>query len=73
MYRCGADGLSVFVEVPVPNDAALQAVSHKIITRSMKLLTSRGLLIEEEGSSYVADNGGDSDEARSLRPLHAAA
>ena len=46
---------------------------HKIITRTMKLLTRRGVLVEEEGSTYVADNDADSDEARTLRPLQAAA
>ena len=35
----------------------------------MKLLTRRGVLVEEEGSTYVAD----SDEVRTLRPLQAAA
>jgi hypothetical protein len=30
-------------------------------------------LVEEEGSSYMADNDVDSDEARVLRPLQAAA
>jgi len=44
----------------------------------MKLLTRRSVLIEEEeveGSSYLADADADadSDEARSLRPLQAAA
>jgi hypothetical protein len=48
-------------------------VLHKIITRMMKLLTRRGVLVEEEGSAYMADNDGDSDEARTLRPLQAAA
>ena len=38
-----------------------------------KLLTRRGVLVEEEGSTYMADNDGDSDEARTLRPLQAAA
>ena len=38
-----------------------------------KLLTRRGVLVEEEGSTYMADNDGDSDEARALRPLQAAA
>ena len=46
---------------------------HKIITRMMKLLIRRGVLVEEEGSTYMADNDGDSDEARVLRPLQAAA
>ena len=31
------------------------------------------MLVEEQGSTYVADNDGDSDEARTLRPLQAAA
>ena len=73
VYRCGTDGTPEFVEVPAPTDEALQAVLHKTITRMMKLLTRRGVLVEEEGSTYVADNDGDSDEARTLRPLQAAA
>jgi hypothetical protein len=39
----------------------------------MKLLTRRVVLVEEEGSTYVADNEGDSDESRTLGPLRAAA
>ena len=31
------------------------------------------MLVEEEDSAYMADNDGDSDEARTLRPLQAAA
>ena len=31
------------------------------------------MLVEEEGSTYMADNDGDSDEARTLRPIQAAA
>ena len=38
----------------------------------MGLLTRWGVLVEEEGSTYVADNDGDSDQARTLRPLQAA-
>ena len=73
VYRCGTDGTPEFVEVPAPTDEALQAVLHKIITRMMKLLTRRGVLIEEQGQTYLADNDADSDEARVLRPLQAAA
>jgi hypothetical protein len=73
VYKRGIDGAPEFVEVPELTDEALQAVLHKIITRLMKLLTRRGVLVEEEGSTYMADNGGDSDEARVLRPLQAAA
>ncbi|MEO7851495.1 MAG: transposase [Rubrivivax sp.] len=65
----------VFVEVPAPNDEAPQAVLHKIITRMMRLLTRKGVLVEEQGQTYIADADGDSDsdEARVLRPLQAAA
>jgi hypothetical protein len=73
VYRRSADAVPEFVEVPAPTDEALQSVLHKIITRTMKLLTRRGVLVEEEGSTYMADNDGDSDEACTLRPLHAAA
>jgi hypothetical protein len=73
VYRRGVDGEPVFVEVPAPTDEALQAVLHKIITRMMKLLTRRGVLIEEQGQAYLGDNDADSDEARALRPLQAAA
>ena len=73
VYRRGTDGAPEFVEVPAPTDEALHAVLHKIITRTMKLLTRRGLLVEEQGSTYMADNDSDSDEARTLRPLQAAA
>ena len=73
VYRRSAEGAPQFVEVAAPTDEALQALLHKIITRLMKLLTRREVLVEEEGSTYVADNDGDSDEARTLRPLQATA
>ena len=73
VYRRGTDGAPEFVEVPAPTNEALQAVLHKIITRTMKLLTRRGVLVEEQGQAYLADTDTDSDEARVLRPLQAAA
>ena len=73
LYRCDTDGEPVFVEVPAPTDEALETVLHKVITRLMKLLTRRGVLVEEEDSTYMADSDSDSDEARTLRPLQAAA
>ena len=42
IYRRGTDSAPVFVEVPAPTDEALQAVLHKIITRTMKMLNRRG-------------------------------
>ncbi len=73
VYRLGTDGAQAFVEVPAPTDEALHAMLHKMITHPMKRLTRRGVLVEEEGSTYKADNDGDSDEARVLRPLPAKA
>ena len=73
VYRCGADGAPVRAEASAPTDEALHAVLHKIITHMMKLLTRRGVLVEAEGSTSMADSESDSDEARTLRPLQAAA
>ena len=72
VYR-RTDGEPNFVEVPAPTDEALQALLDQIISRLMKLLTGRGELIEEQGSTYLADSDADSDDARMLRPLQAAA
>ena len=72
VYR-RTEGDPVFVEVAAPTDEALQAVLHKIITRILKLLTRRGALVEEQGSTYMADNDADSEHARTIRPLQAAA
>ena len=66
VYRCGAEGEPVFLEVPAPTVEALQAVLHKIITRLMKLLTRNGVLVEEQGQTTMADGDSDSDEARVL-------
>ena len=76
VYWRSADGAPRFVELPAATDEALQTVLHKIISRMMKMLSRRGVLVEEEGSTcmaLVADNDGDSDEARVLRPPQAAA
>jgi len=72
VYRRTAGGPE-FVEVPAPTDEELLALRHKIITRLMKLLTCRGVLVEEQGSSYLTDGDADSDDALPLRPLQAAA
>jgi len=77
VYR-RTDGEPAFVQADSPADEELQALLQRIITRLMKLLTRRGVLVEEEeegGSSYLADAEADanSDEARALRPLQAAA
>ncbi len=73
VYRRSTEGAPEFVEAAAPTDEALQAVLHRIITRTMKVLTRRGVLVEEQGRTYLGDDDGDSDEARVLRPLQAAA
>jgi hypothetical protein len=47
--------------------------SHKIVGHILKMLTRRGALVREQDSIYVADDEVDSDDARTLRPLQAAA
>jgi hypothetical protein len=56
VYRRSAEVMPEFVEVAAPTDEALQALLHRIITRLMKLLTCRGVLVEVDGSTYMADN-----------------
>ena len=73
VYRCGADGAPTFVEVDAPTDDELHALLQKIITKLMKRLTRRGVLEEDMGQTYLAEPDIDGDEARTLRPLQAAA
>lgn len=73
VYRCDADGTPTFVEAGAPTDDELDALLHTVITRLMKMLTRRGVLIEEMGQTYLAEPQADGDEARTLRPLQAAA
>jgi hypothetical protein len=56
-----------------PTNGTLRAVLHNIITRTKKLLTRRGVLVEQQRQTYVADNDSDSNEACALRPLQAKA
>ncbi len=73
VYRCGADGEPVFIEVQAPTDEALHALLQTVIARLMQMLTRRGVLVEEMGQTWLADPEADSDEARALRSLQAAA
>lgn len=73
MYRRAAEGEPHVVEVPAPTDEALQTVLHKIITPHDEAAHPSGVLVEEQGSTYLADNDSDADEARALKPLRAAA
>ena len=73
VYRYGADGAASFVEVAAPTEDELHALLQTIITRLMKMLTRRGVLVEDMGQTYLAEPDADSEEARTLRTLQAAA
>ena len=71
--RCGADGVPEFVEVGFPTDDDVHALLQTIIARLMKMLTRRGVLVEDMGQTYLAEPDADGEDARTLRPLQAAA
>jgi hypothetical protein len=73
VYRCDADGAPTFVEAGSPTDEELHALLHTVIARLMRMLTRRGVLVEDMGQTWLAEPDSDSDEARTLRPLQAAA
>jgi hypothetical protein len=60
-YHCGADG--------APADDELHSLLQTVIVRLMKMLTRRGMLIEEMGQTYLAEPDADGEEARTLRQL----
>jgi hypothetical protein len=73
VYRCAADGAPAFFEAGAPTDDELDALLHTITTRLMKMLTRRGVLVEDMGQTYLAEQDADGEEERTLRPLQAAA
>jgi len=73
VYRCGADGAPAFVEVDAPADDEVPTLLQTLIARLMKMLTRRGVLVEDMGQTYLAEPDADGEEARTLRPLQAAA
>ncbi len=73
VYRCDADGAPIFVEATAPTGDELHALLQTVIARLMKLLTRRGVLVEDMGQTYLAEPDADGEEARTLRPLQAAA
>lgn len=73
VYRCGADGVPSCVEVHAPTDDELHALLQTAIARLMNMLTRRGVLVEDMGQTYLAEPDADGEEARTLRPLQAAA
>jgi len=73
VFRCGADGAPAFVEASAPTDDELHALMQAVIARLMKMITRRGVLIEEMGQTYLAEHDADGDEVSTMRPLQAAA
>jgi hypothetical protein len=73
VYGCGADGSPAFIEADAPTDDELHALLQTVIARLMKMLTRRGVLVEDMGQTYLAEPDADGEEVRTLRPLQAAA
>jgi Putative transposase len=69
VYRTNAKGEPEFVETPPPSEEQVWEVLQSIIKRVMKQLVRRGILVEDQGETYLANAEDDSDEARALRPL----
>ena len=55
VYRFDADGLPSFIEVSAPSDDELHALLQTIIAQQMKMLTRRGVLMEDMGQTYLAE------------------
>jgi len=73
VYRRAADGSPAFIEAASPTDDELHALLQSVIERLMKMLTRRGVLVEDMGQTYLADPDADGEAARTLRPLQAPA
>ena len=73
VYRCDADVKPTFVEAGEPTDDQVHALLQTLIACLMKMLTRRGVLVEDMGQTYLAEPDAYGEEARTLRPLQAAA
>ena len=72
-YRCDTDGAPGFVEAGALADEELHARLQTVIDRVMKMLTHRGVLVEDIVQTYLTEPEADGEEARTLRPLQVAA
>jgi hypothetical protein len=73
VYRRSADGATTSVEVDAPTDNEPHALLQATLTRLMKALTHRRVLVEEMRQTCMAEPDAHGDEARTLQPLQAAA
>jgi hypothetical protein len=62
-----------FVEVDTPTDGELHALLQTVITRLMKMLARRGVLVKDIGQTCLAKPDADGNKVRTLRPFQAAA
>jgi hypothetical protein len=67
VYRSDAEGGTRVHRGGCTPDEALHALLHTVIARLMKMLTRRGVLVEDTGRSWLAEADADGDEARTLR------
>jgi hypothetical protein len=73
VYPREADGAPSFVESGAPTDEELHALQQTVVGRLMTMLTRPGVLVEDMAQTYLIEPDADSEEARTLRPLQAAA
>lgn len=55
VYRCDSDGWPAFVEADALTADELHALMQTSIARLMKMLTRRGVLLEDMGQTYPAE------------------
>ena len=63
----------MFVVAGAPSHDELRALLQTVIARLMKMLTRWGVLIEEMGQTWLAEPDAGRGDARTVRPLQAAA
>jgi hypothetical protein len=73
VYRSDADGRPTFVEAGAPTDDQVHRPLRTLIARLVKMLTRRGVLVQDMGQAWLAEPDADSQEAPTLQPLQAAA
>lgn len=69
VYCCDADGSPAFIEADAPTDDELHALLQTVIARLMKMLTRRGVLVEDMGQTYLAEPDAVSVAAVGIRHL----
>ncbi|MCZ8236788.1 MAG: hypothetical protein O9335_16695, partial [Inhella sp.] len=66
VYRRAPDGSPAFIEAASPTDDELHALLQTVIARLMKLLTRRGVLVEDMGQTWLAEPQAEGEEVVGL-------